>query len=149
MAGDKTTLAVIRQGLLAILFIGAVGAGAELLLLRHYEDFWQIIPVVLLGTTVLAIVWYVIARSSASLRALRGIMLLCLLAGGVGVIRHYIANVRDAGESNPSLRGRELFAEAVQGSIPALSPGVMVQLALIGLAFTFRHPRLQGRDNEV
>jgi hypothetical protein len=145
---EKTTLVILRQGLLAILFLGTAGTLLELLLLKHYEDFWQLVPVVLLGAILLVLGWYVIAKNAASVKVLRGVMLLCLLSGGVGVTRHYIANVRDAGESNPSLQGRELYVEAVQGSIPALAPGSMVQLALLGLAFSFRHPLLGSKNHE-
>ncbi len=148
MAWPKSTLELIRQALLLILFIGVAGTEAELLLLRHTEGFWQLIPVVLNGMILLALAFYVATKSAASIRTLQGILLLCLISGGIGVARHFIANVRDAGESNPSLAGRELYAEAMQGAIPALAPGTMVQLALIGLAFTYRHPRLSGKGEE-
>ncbi len=58
------------------------------------------------------------------------------------------ANVIYASESDPSLGGSALYKEAVMGSTPTLATGTMVQLALIGLAFVFRHPRLRGTDRE-
>jgi hypothetical protein len=151
MPEQKTTLGILRQALLAILVLGITGTELELLLLRHTDGFWQLIPVVLNGLVLLALGWFAMSRSAASIRILRGILLLCLISGGVGVVRHYSANLRDAGESNPGTSGRELYKEAIQGSIPALAPGTMVQLALIGLAFTFRHPVLTGvrREDEI
>ncbi len=34
------------------------------------------------------------------------------------------------------------------GSTPTLAPGTMVQFALIGLLFAFRHPRLSAASTE-
>jgi hypothetical protein len=67
-----------------------------------------------------------------------------LIAGGIGVIQHYRANLIDASESDPSLSGKALYIKATSGSIPALAPGTMVQIALLGLAFAFRHPRFRA-----
>jgi hypothetical protein len=47
----------------------------------------------------------------------------------------------------PSRSGFELFREAMMGATPALAPGSMIQIALIGLAYSYRHPRL-SRGNE-
>jgi hypothetical protein len=43
---------------------------------------------------------------------------------------------------NPALAGFELVRESLSGATPALAPGTMIQLGLIGLAYTYRHPRL-------
>jgi hypothetical protein len=45
---------------------------------------------------------------------------------------------------SPDVTGWPLFWEAIRGATPALAPGAMVQLGLIGLAFTIRHPALRG-----
>jgi hypothetical protein len=47
-----------------------------------------------------------------------------------------------------ALSGLALYQKAILAkSPPALAPGAMIQLGLIGLAYTFRHPALQtGRD---
>lgn len=148
---QEATVTVLRQVLLVLLLIGTIGTIVELLLLKHTDGIWQLAPLLLCGLTLLVLAWFGVARSPASLRALQGIMLLTLLSGGIGVVQHFRGNVIYASESNPSLSGRELYTEAVMGSTPTLAPGVMVQLALIGLAFTFRHPRLRGalREDDV
>jgi len=142
------TVVVLRQALLVLLVIGTVGTIVELLLLKHTDGFWQLAPLLLCALILADLAWFGVARSAASLRALQGIMLLTLLSGGIGVIQHFRGNVTYASESNPSLSGRDLYVEAVMGSTPTLAPGVMVQLALIGLAFAFRHPRLRGATSE-
>ncbi len=142
------TIVVLRQALLVLLVIGTVGTIVELLLLKHTDGFWQLAPLLLCALILVDLAWFGVARSAASLRALQGIMLLTLLSGGIGVIQHFRGNVTYASESNPSLSGRDLYVEAIMGSTPTLAPGVMVQLALIGLAFAFRHPRLRGETTE-
>jgi hypothetical protein len=48
------------------------------------------------------------------------------------------------------LAGWELFKEAMTGATPALAPGAMVQLGLIGLAWSYRHPALvPGGDDRA
>ncbi len=148
---QQATVTVLRAGLLVMLVIGNVGTLLELLLLRHTDGVWQLFPLVLNGVTLLVLAWYGLARSSAAIRALQAIMFLCLVSGGVGVVQHFRGNIAYARDSNPSLSGRELYREAIMGSTPTLAPGMMVQLALIGLAFSFRHPSLRGpiRDDDI
>ena len=145
---ELATVVVLRQALLVLLVIGTLGTIVELLLLKHTDGFWQLAPLLLGTLTLLVVAWFGVTRSAASLRALQGIMVLTLLSGGIGVFQHFRGNVTYASESNPSLSGRELYIEAVMGSTPTLAPGMMVQLALIGLAFAFRHPRLRGASSE-
>jgi hypothetical protein len=131
-----------------MLILGVVGTQIELLLLKHTDGIWQLTPLLLNSTVLIALVWFGLRRSAASLRALQAIMVLCLASGAVGIIQHFRANVGYARDSDPSLAGQALYKEAVMGSTPTLAPGTMVQLALLGLAFTFRHPRLRGVERE-
>ncbi len=149
MIVQQATVTILRRALLLILVVGSVGTIVELLLLKHTDGVWQVIPLVLNGLTLLVLAWFGVARSHSSLRALQATMLLCLTSGGVGVVQHLLGNIVYASESNPSLAGRELYLEAIMGSTPTLAPGMMVQLALIGLAFAFRHPDLRGTVRDV
>ena len=142
----RSTLEVVRFWLLVILLVGVVGTEAELLLLKHTDGFWQLAPVALLGITVIALAWATFAKSAASVRALQFVMLLVFVSGAVGTIQHFRGNVGYERESNPSLAGFELYKSAMMGSTPALAPGVMIQLALIGLLLTYRHPSLSKQD---
>jgi hypothetical protein len=142
----RPTIDLLRQGLMLMLVLGVVGTQIELLLLKHTDGIWQLAPLLLNGASLVALGWCGVRQSAASLRALQAVMVLCLASGGIGVIQHFRANVGYARDSDPSLGGAALYKEAVMGSTPTLAPGTMVQLALLGLAFTFRHPRL--RDGE-
>ena len=135
-----TTLAAVRRILAFILLIGMTGTGVELLLLKHDEDVWQLVPLVLLGAGVVIVLWRMLSGSRASALVLRALMVLFLAAGATGVYLHYDANVEFQRETDPTLSGRALLWSVLQAKVPpALAPGVMVQLALVGLAYTYRH----------
>ncbi len=145
---EHPTLALLRTALLSILWIGLLGTEAELLLLKHTDGRWQLFPVILGALAMLVLAWYGIRRSAASLRSIQGVMLLFLVAGAIGVYQHFDGNVAYEKESDPSLSGRALYQSAAMGATPTLAPGVMVQLALIGLAFAFRHPQLTSKGSK-
>ncbi len=131
-----------------ILLVGLSGTEAELLLLGHTEGAWQVSPIVLIAVSLVVLAWYGAAGRPASLRALRGVMALLLVSGIVGLWLHFAANVEWERESNPSLGGIALYRAALSGAMPVLAPGTMIQLALLGLAFTYRHPALTGPSHE-
>ena len=133
-------LAGIRRFLAAILLVGMSGTFVELLLLGHDEDATQLIPLALLGMGVLAVLWRVVSASDASTIAVRGVMVLFLLGGAAGIYYHYSANVEFQRETDPSLAGRALVLAVLHAKVPpALSPGLLIQLGLIGLAYTYRY----------
>ena len=141
-AQEGATASALRRLILALIFIGAAGMLVDLILLEHYETVWQWSPLVLL-VPVLAIVVAVWFRPSRGLvRGFQGAMIACIGAGLVGLFLHYRGNVEFELERDPSLGGFALFWETIRGATPALAPGAMVQLGLLGLAFAFRHPAL-------
>ena len=123
-----------------LFLIGAVGTGAELLLLGHTEDLWQWVPLVLMAVSLVTLGWRVVARGSASLRVFQGTMMLIVLSGVVGLWLHYHGNVEFELEMYPGLQGFELFRESMTGATPTLAPGTMLELGLLGLLYTYRHP---------
>lgn len=136
------TLEIIRRWLMIILIVGLAGTVVELFLLKHTDGTWQLAPVLLIAVAMAAVGWYALAKSPASIRALQGAMYLLVLCGAVGMIQHFRGNIAYERDSNPSLAGAELYRSAMLGSTPALAPGGMIPLGLIGLLFTFRHPGL-------
>ncbi|MGH7720499.1 MAG: hypothetical protein ACREON_16835 [Gemmatimonadaceae bacterium] len=139
---EPVTLKTLRLILLATLALGLVGTGVELLLLEHTEDYWQLVPLVLIGGALLVLAWHAVDRRARSTRAIRAMMLLFVVSGIVGLVLHYQGNVEFEREMYPGLGGTSLFRQAMSGATPALAPGMMIQLALLGLAYTFRHPAL-------
>ncbi len=140
-APEPTTLGVIRRVLLAILLIGMVGTTIELLLLKHVEEATQLIPLVLLGIAFAVVIWHAARPSAASLMTVQLMMVLFIAAGLIGIYLHYQANVEFQLEMDKSLAGMPLLWKVLAAKAPpALAPGSMSQLGLIGLAYSYRYP---------
>lgn len=129
---------LLRGLLLAILLFGVLGTLAELYLLGHYEEWWQLVPLVLLAVAVPIIALCGVRPSAATLRALQGLMLMFVVAGALGVYQHYTGNVEFELEMYPSRAGFELFWESLAGATPALAPASLSWLGLIGLVASAR-----------
>ena len=134
---------MIRAMLLTIFILSSTGSGAELLLLNHFESPLQWVPLAMIFLSFLILGWHAVGRSASSTRVIQWMMIGFIVAGFAGVYFHYQGSAEFKLETNPSLAGWRLFWEAIRGKAPpALAPGVMIQLGLIGLAYTYRHPVL-------
>jgi hypothetical protein len=137
----EETLDTIRRVLLAILIVGLVGTAMELLLLKHDEEAIQLVPLALIAIAFIAIAWHTLDQGDASLRLFQTTMVLFIFAGAWGIYLHYRANVEFQREVDPSIAGRALVMKAMMAKTPpALAPGTMTQLGLIGLAYAYRYP---------
>ena len=130
----------IRRLLLLTLAFGTVGMGLELLLLGHFESASQVVPLVLLGASVLVLAWHVAAPGRGSVRALQATMMSFIISGGIGIGLHYDGNVEFELEMYPAMRGLELIGNTLTGATPVFAPGTMALLGLVGLAVVYRHP---------
>jgi len=133
------TLEGLRRFLLVILILGLTGTGVELLLLEHHEGALQLVPLAILAAGLGVVVWHAATGSAVSAQAVRAVMILSVAAGVAGIYFHYQANVEFQLETDPRLAGQALFWRVVHAKAPpALAPGAMVQVGLIGLAYTHR-----------
>lgn len=121
---------------MATFFIGLLGTSAELFFLEHYEDVKQFIPFGAAALGVLTGGWYAARPGPESTRAFRAVLVLFAVTGVVGVFLHYRGNVEFEIERDATLRGLALFWESLRGATPALAPGTMVFLAMIGYGAT-------------
>ena len=137
--------ASLRQLLLALVAIGIVGLEVELAFLRHTESLSQWIPHIALVIGLIVTAAVSLRPRPPVLRAFQAVMVVYLLVGVLGIYLHYRGNVEFALERDPSLRGLRLLWKALRGATPALAPGALAQLGLLGLLYTYRHPRL-GRS---
>lgn len=136
---SAATLEALRRVLLGILLLGMAGTTTELLLLQHDEDATQLIPLVLLGGGYAAVAWNALKRTRWSVTVLQIVMVLFVASGLLGVYFHYTANVEFQLEIEPELAGSKLLWAVLQAKTPpALAPGVMALLGLIGLAYAYR-----------
>ena len=139
------TLSVIRRGLLAVLALGQVGTGNELVLLEHYETAVQFVPLVSVALALAVVIWHGLKGDRPSIRALQATMMLFLIAGPAGVGFHLRGAAEFQLEIDPSQSRWEIFKKAMRAKAPpVLAPGLMVQLGLIGLVYAYRHPALDA-----
>jgi hypothetical protein len=119
-----------------------LGVGVELLLISHWEDWWQCAPLVALMSGLVVLVGHVIFQNRASVRAIQLVMLLFVLSGVVGMWLHYDGRVEFRLELDPTLAGWRLFSAAMTGSTtpPVLAPGIMIQIGCMGLACMYGQP---------
>jgi hypothetical protein len=140
---QSATLSALRTMMLLLLLLGLIGTAVELWLLAHSEDWLQWIPMILIGAGLLVASWHMISGAKASLRVMRVIMAGFVLSGAIGIWLHYRGGVEFQQEVDPSIAGFELFMKVMESKAPPmLAPGVMAQLGLLGLAYTYRHPAL-------
>jgi hypothetical protein len=127
--------------MLGLLLFGLVGTGVELILLNHYEDSWQLAPLILIAVALVALSALQAGRGPRSLKIFRWTMALFVLAGVLGVVLHYNGAAEFQREMDPSQTRWTVATKALRAKAPpVLAPGLMAQLGLLGLAFCYRHP---------
>jgi hypothetical protein len=137
-------IATLRRLLLALLAIGMIGTVADLLLLGHYESSWQLAPLVLNVAGLVVVIWLFISDGVAAVVTMRALMVTFMLAGCLGILLHYNGNREFQRELDPALSGWALLAKVMRAKAPpALAPASMIQLGLLGLLYTYRHPSLR------
>lgn len=136
-----TVEAQLRRLVLALFCVGSLGTGVELVAIGHYEDQWQVLPLFVLSVALLSAALQAFVGNPVSLRMLRTVCVVMMIAGAAGIVLHYRGNLEFQLETNPNLAGWALFAKIVHAKVPpALAPGVVAQLGLLGLIYCFRHP---------
>ena len=132
----------LRRGVLLIFVLGTIGLGTELLLLGHFEEWRQQIPLALLAFGLVLVAARLFYRGAIILHLFRLTMLAFVLGGMVGLWFHLNANMEFELEMYPTLGGLELLFKALGGAMPALAPMALVQLGLLGFLYTYHHPVL-------
>ena len=133
----------LRALLLMVLVVSMAGSTADLLLLEHYEDPWQFAPLAMFATGLATAAWVAISGAPAAVLAMRIVMATAIATGAVGITQHLDASREFQQEIDPALSGWPLLVKMVTAKAPpALAPGVMVQIGLLGLLYTYKHPAL-------
>ena len=135
----------IRRILLALVVIGIIGLGVELVLLEHTESPQQWIPLVVLAGSLAGAVALAVSPARGTVLSFRAVMAVCVVTGLAGLVLHFRGNLQFELENDPSARGLDLVWRALRGATPTLAPGALAQLGLMGIAATFRHPALRRR----
>lgn len=128
--------------LLGTYLFSLAGVGAELLLIGHFEDWPQMIPLVLIVVGLGAGLWYARVPTPSSDRVFSLSLAVMFASGLVGQVLHYRGNMEFELESDPAITGWNLFVASMTGATPALAPGTMALLAVVGYAYRLsRAPR--------
>ena len=129
---------LVQKGILGVLLFGSVGTLAELLLIGHTEDWWQIAPLLLLGLVVVASAFQLVRPGHQSRLVVIGVMVAAIVGGLAGHWLHYDGNAEFEREIFPDCEGIELFKESMTGATPVLAPGTMTVIGLLGLVAVWR-----------
>ena len=138
--GRKRGTISLRQGLLLIFVLGSVGLGAELLLLEHFQEWRQQVPLVLLASGL------VLVAARARYRRAGYRLLVPPHDAGVRAGRDrgiLVSYRREHGFRIGNVFKVERLGPGVQDGarrLPVLAPGALIQLGLIGYLYTHRHP---------
>jgi hypothetical protein len=142
-------MASLRTAVLVLFIIGAAGTAIDLVLIGHYEDSWQLAPLVLLGTSALVGIGAAMAPAAFPVRAFQVMALLMVATGAIGLWLHWRANNEFEREMSPNLGGLAFVLKAMRGaSPPSAAPGTLIHLGMLGLAFAWRHPALTKGDDQ-
>ena len=68
------TQTILRRGLLLVLLVGIAGSSADLLLLEHYEEWRQFVPLAANALALTVLAWYGLGGAGRSIRALQIVM---------------------------------------------------------------------------
>ena len=136
----------IGRLLVWVLLFGIIGTTVDLVLLAHYEDALQLIPLVVLAAGLAAVVGHLVRPRSGTVRALQVMMSLFVAAGVTGIGLHFDGASGFQLEIDPSLEWWPLVKKVARSqSPPLLAPAAMVQLGLIGLIYAFSDSRARAR----
>jgi uncharacterized membrane protein len=141
---EADRIELLRSWILFILVLGLLGTVAELVLLEHYEQPLQFVPLVLIAAAVAVLAWEFRRRDMASRRVIQIVMALFVLAGFVGFVAHFRGSAEYQLELNPDMSNWELLEKILRAKAPPLlAPGMMLQLGLLGLAYVFSDSRFR------
>jgi uncharacterized membrane protein len=138
---------LLRLWILGVLVLGLLGTMTELVLLGHYEQPMQFVPLVLIAAAVAVLAWEFRRRDAASRRTVQVVMALFVLAGFVGFGAHFLGSTEYQLELNPDMSTWELLEKVLRAKAPPLlAPGMMLQMGLLGLAYVFSDSRYRRSE---
>jgi len=141
---DTHRLAERMRLMVGVLTLVALcGVETELFLLQHDEEWRQVLPMAIVAVSALVLVLQLVRPSAAGMTALRLLMVVMVATGLLGVYFHYQGNLEFQMEMDATQHGWALLTKILQAKTPpALAPGALAQLGLLGLLYTYRHPVL-------
>ncbi|MDC6350450.1 hypothetical protein PP178_02725 [Zeaxanthinibacter sp. PT1] len=121
--------------LVVTLLFMMLGTALELVLLDHYEDLNQLIPLLCIGSSLSLVFVLLLHRSRVSVLLFKTVLVLTVFSGLYGTFLHLRANYEFEQEMQPTASAWHLFVDSLSGALPTLAPGSMIVLALIGYVY--------------
>jgi thiamine transporter ThiT len=135
----------LRRLLLALVAFGIVSIATDLVFLEHYEDGLMLIPLGALALGLASLVASVVSAVPRTVRLFQIVMGVLIVTGLVGAVLHFRGSLEFQVDLDPTLSTAALFWKVMHMKAPpTLAPGAFVQLGLLGLASTYRHPALRS-----
>ena len=125
---------VKKMIVLALLFM-MIGTLLELYLLDHYEDAFQLIPVLCISFSLINLIILFFKRSKIIIKLFKLVLVLTSFSGIYGVFLHLQSNFEFEQDMKPTATNWELFSESLSGALPTLAPMSMLVLAFIGYSY--------------
>jgi len=125
---------VKKMIVLALLFM-MIGTLLELYLLDHYEDAFQLIPVLCIAFSLINLIILFFKRSKIVIKLFKLVLVLTSFSGIYGVFLHLQSNFEFEQDMKPTATNWELFSESLSGALPTLAPMSMLVLAFIGYSY--------------
>jgi hypothetical protein len=145
--GAASVVERLRLWVLGVLWLGLIGTVVELILLEHYEQALQFVPLVLIVLAMLVLAWHMLQPGAGSLRSLQVVMALFALAGFAGMAAHFNGSAEYQLELNPDMSNWELLDKILHAHAPPLlAPGMMLWMGLLGLAYAYTDIRYRGSN---
>ena len=132
---------------LALLFM-MIGSLLELYLLDHYEDSWQLIPILSVGTTLVTLLILFFKKTTKVVNLFKVVLILTALSGVYGVFLHLQSNFEFEQDMKPTATNFELITDSLSGALPTLAPMSLVVLACIGYSYLILIQQQQHEKNQ-
>ena len=97
---------------LALLFM-MIGSLLELYLLEHYEDTWQLIPVICIGVALINFCVLLYRRSQAAIHLFKIVLVLTTFSGVYGVVLHLQSNFEFEQDMKPTASFWQLITDSI------------------------------------
>ena len=118
----------------------------ELILERHTEEPWQLVPFALCVAGLAVIVLVLMKANWQTLWLLRGVMAVVAFGTVLGMWQHFAGDLAFQREIRPNADNWTLVENALHGAAPLLAPGILALAAGVAMIATYGHPALRGTE---
>lgn len=133
---NKQIVAVSR--ILSFSFLGgSVGILSDLLLMNHYENFSQILPILLISVCLILFLATLLIKTKRISNFFKCALALLTICAFAGIYFHLRGKADFKIEIDPNLKGWNLFLACITGHSlpPVLAPASIILVALSGYAW--------------